>query len=206
MNRLYAVEGVYSLTGAMADHRLRLDSRLIAPFLAALAARLGVPGAGSAPAAGVPGVDPPLARRAGQGPAREPGKSLIVAGDRQPAAVHALVCALNTHLGNTGKTVSVLRDQGCGASERQLADLARVRDEGGLDTDARRSGRQSCLRCPGRSRLRVGAGEGPSLDRARARGRRNLREGGVAHPRARTTSNRGETPAPSAARSVSSSR
>ena len=30
MNRLYAVEGVYSLTGAMADHRLRLESRQIA--------------------------------------------------------------------------------------------------------------------------------------------------------------------------------
>ena len=43
MNRLYAVEGVYSLTGAMADHRLRLQSRQIAPFLAALAARLAPP-------------------------------------------------------------------------------------------------------------------------------------------------------------------
>jgi iron complex transport system permease protein len=45
MNRLYAVEGVYSLTGAMADHRLRLESRQIAPFLAALA--LDVPASGS---------------------------------------------------------------------------------------------------------------------------------------------------------------
>src|SRR4029450_9370876 len=45
MNRLYAVEGVYSLTGAMADHRLRLESRQIAPFLAALASRLSAPGA-----------------------------------------------------------------------------------------------------------------------------------------------------------------
>ena len=48
MNRLYAVEGVYSLTGAMADHRLRLESRQIAPFLAALAARLVPPAAGAA--------------------------------------------------------------------------------------------------------------------------------------------------------------
>ncbi|HVJ25951.1 MAG TPA: TAT-variant-translocated molybdopterin oxidoreductase, partial [Vicinamibacterales bacterium] len=56
MNRLYAVEGVYSLTGAMADHRLRLESRHIAAFLSALAARLG--GAANAPAAAVPGVDP----------------------------------------------------------------------------------------------------------------------------------------------------
>src|SRR3970040_1541242 len=59
MNRLYAVEGVYSLTGAMADHRLRLESRQIAPFLAALAARLAPPasGAASLAGAGVPGVD-----------------------------------------------------------------------------------------------------------------------------------------------------
>src|SRR5204863_8699990 len=38
MNRLYAVEGVYSLTGAMADHRLRLPSRHVGSFVAALAA------------------------------------------------------------------------------------------------------------------------------------------------------------------------
>src|SRR4029078_650647 len=37
MNRLYAVEGVYSLTGAMADHRLRLESGQIGPLIAALA-------------------------------------------------------------------------------------------------------------------------------------------------------------------------
>jgi molybdopterin-containing oxidoreductase family iron-sulfur binding subunit len=34
------------------------------------------------------------------------GKGLIVAGERQPPAVHAAVCALNTYLGNTGQTVS----------------------------------------------------------------------------------------------------
>ena len=43
MNRLYVVEGVFSLTGAMADHRLRLESRQIAAFLAALAARIASP-------------------------------------------------------------------------------------------------------------------------------------------------------------------
>src|SRR5499426_3266349 len=34
------------------------------------------------------------------------GRGLIVAGERQPAGVHAAVFALNAHLGNTGKTVS----------------------------------------------------------------------------------------------------
>ena len=106
MNRLYAVEGVYSLTGAMADHRLRLESRQIAPFLAALAARLAAPGAASVSGAGVPGVDPRWVDAVAKDLLANRGKSLIVAGDRQPPAVHAAVCALNSHLGNTGKTVS----------------------------------------------------------------------------------------------------
>ncbi len=101
MNRLYVVEGVFSLTGATADHRLRLESRQIAPFLSALAARL----AGSAGAA-VPGVDPRWIDALAKDLLANRGKGLIVAGDRQPAAVHAAVCALNESLGNTGKTVS----------------------------------------------------------------------------------------------------
>jgi len=117
MNRLYAVEGVYSLTGAMADHRLRLESRQIAPFLAALAARLAGPeqgrGAGSrstssgqAASPSGAGVDPRWIDALAKDLLANRGKGLIVAGERQPAAVHAAVCALNTYLGNTGRTVS----------------------------------------------------------------------------------------------------
>jgi MoCo/4Fe-4S cofactor protein with predicted Tat translocation signal len=108
MNRLYAVEGVYSLTGAMADHRLRLRSGQIAPFLAALAARLAPAkgGGASLAGAGVAGVDPRWIDAVAKDLLANRGKSLIVAGERQPAAVHAAVCALNTVLGNTGKTVS----------------------------------------------------------------------------------------------------
>lgn len=103
MNRLYAVEAVYSLTGAMADHRLRLESRQIAPFVAALAARLGATGAAGA---AVPGIDSRWLDAVAKDLLANRGKGLIVAGERQPAAVHAAVCALNTALGNTGKTVS----------------------------------------------------------------------------------------------------
>jgi MoCo/4Fe-4S cofactor protein with predicted Tat translocation signal len=106
MNRLYAVEGVYSLTGAMADHRLRLQSRQIAPFVAALAARLGAPSAEAPAGAGVPGVDARWIDAVAKDLLANRGAGLIVAGDRQPPAVHAAVCALNTFLGNTGKTVS----------------------------------------------------------------------------------------------------
>ncbi len=108
MNRLYAVEGVYSLTGAMADHRLRLESRQIAPFLAALAARLAPSEAGAAGLAGpgVPNVDSRWIDALAKDLLAHRGKGLIVAGERQPAAVHAAVCALNTYLGNAGTTVS----------------------------------------------------------------------------------------------------
>jgi len=106
MNRLYAVEGVYSLTGAMADHRLRLQSRQIAPFLAALAARIAPSTAGSLAGTGVPGVDARWIDTLAKDLLANRGTGLIVAGERQPAAVHAAVCALNTHLGNTGQTVS----------------------------------------------------------------------------------------------------
>ncbi|HEX4568318.1 MAG TPA: TAT-variant-translocated molybdopterin oxidoreductase [Vicinamibacterales bacterium] len=103
MNRLYAIEGVYTLTGAMADHRLRLESRQIPSFVAALAARLGASAPGQAD---VPGVDRKWIDAVARDLLANRGKSLIVAGDRQPPAVHAAVCALNSHLGNTGKTVT----------------------------------------------------------------------------------------------------
>jgi molybdopterin-containing oxidoreductase family iron-sulfur binding subunit len=107
MNRLYAVEGVYSLTGAMADHRLRLESRLVAPFLAALVAKVAPSLAGAAGLTGVsvPGVDPRWIEVLAADLLAHRGKGLIVAGERQPAPVHAAVCALNTYLGNTGQTV-----------------------------------------------------------------------------------------------------
>jgi MoCo/4Fe-4S cofactor protein with predicted Tat translocation signal len=106
MNRLYAVEGVYSLTGAMADHRLRLESRQIAAFVTSLAARLGATGASSQAAADVSGMDPRWIDAVAKDLLANRGKALIIAGERQPAGVHAAVCALNAYLGNTGTTVT----------------------------------------------------------------------------------------------------
>jgi molybdopterin-containing oxidoreductase family iron-sulfur binding subunit len=140
MNRLYAVEGVYSLTGAMADHRLRLESRLIAPFLAALAARLA-PAGGAAPstssgqAASVPGVDPRWIDALAKDLLANRGKGLIVAGERQPAAVHAAVCALNTSLGNTGKTVTYYEPKDAALpSVSSLASLVTAMKSGAIKT------------------------------------------------------------------------
>ena len=137
MNRLYAVEGVYSLTGAMADHRLRLESRQIAPFLAALAARLAPAAAGAAGQARaiVAGVDPRWIDALAKDLLANRGKSLIVAGERQPAAVHAAVCALNTSLDNTGKTVSYYETKDAALpSMSSLASLVSAMNGGRVQT------------------------------------------------------------------------
>jgi molybdopterin-containing oxidoreductase family iron-sulfur binding subunit len=136
MNRLYAVEGVYSLTGAMADHRLRLESRQIAPFLAALAARLALPEAAAAiQAPPVPNVDARWIDALAKDLLANRGTGLIVAGARQPAAVHAAVCALNTYLGNTGKTVTYFETKDAVLpSVSSLASLVSAMNGGAVQT------------------------------------------------------------------------
>ncbi|MEW6051543.1 MAG: TAT-variant-translocated molybdopterin oxidoreductase [Candidatus Zixiibacteriota bacterium] len=110
MNRLYVVESSYSVTGGMADHRLRLQSQLIGQFTLALAHELASHGlrlefldGGYA----VPSwLDTKWVTAAAKDLLRNQGKSLLLAGRRQPPAVHALVAAVNAVLGNVGTTVT----------------------------------------------------------------------------------------------------
>jgi molybdopterin-containing oxidoreductase family iron-sulfur binding subunit len=74
MNRLYVAESQFSLTGAMADHRFRMRAGEIEGFARELAAGRGA-------------VAKDLAAHK--------GRSLVLAGRRQPAAVHALAHWLN---------------------------------------------------------------------------------------------------------------
>ncbi|WP_373047316.1 4Fe-4S dicluster domain-containing protein [Vulgatibacter sp.] len=112
MNRLYVVEPAVSITGAVADHRLRARPSEVPLVLAAVAAAV-VEGAPAAPEA--------LRRIVGALPAALPhrawaeavardllahrGESLVIAGAAQPAAVHVLIHALNDLLGNVGATI-----------------------------------------------------------------------------------------------------
>ncbi|HVQ27626.1 MAG TPA: hypothetical protein VMV01_20715, partial [Planctomycetota bacterium] len=107
MNRLWAVEAVFSITGANADHRLRLPARLIPAFVAALAAELKKGGLAidAAAAPEVPGLDAAWLHALAEDLLANKGTSVIVAGPRQPAAVHAAVVALNAALGNVPATV-----------------------------------------------------------------------------------------------------
>ena len=99
-SRLYAVESSPTSTGTVADHRLALKPSQVAAFAAALAARVGAGGSGSAPE----GAEEILSAAAEDLQAHQ-GRGLVVAGDGQPAAVHALALAINQALGNTGTTV-----------------------------------------------------------------------------------------------------
>ncbi|HKS97772.1 MAG TPA: TAT-variant-translocated molybdopterin oxidoreductase, partial [Terriglobia bacterium] len=103
MNRLYVAESMVSSTGAMADHRLRLRSSDVETLARAVAAGLGVKGV--APAGALPGVPagwiPALVRDL----QAHRGASLVIAGEYQPPAVHALAHAINEALGNAGQTV-----------------------------------------------------------------------------------------------------
>ncbi|MFI5057749.1 MAG: TAT-variant-translocated molybdopterin oxidoreductase [Candidatus Acidiferrales bacterium] len=100
MNRLYVVEPTPSVTGATADHRLPLRASDVAIFARALAGKLGLGGSAPLlPAAGkwLDAVAIDLQKH--------PRASLVVAGEQQPAEVHALAHAINAALGNVGTTL-----------------------------------------------------------------------------------------------------
>jgi len=107
MNRLYAIESMPTSTGASADHRLSARPSQIAGLAGQLASALGLAGeAGGSVAA--PGFSPAVAKwiaAVAKDLQAHRGRSLIVAGEAQPPAVHALAHAMNQALGNVGKTV-----------------------------------------------------------------------------------------------------
>jgi molybdopterin-containing oxidoreductase family iron-sulfur binding subunit len=107
MNRLYAIESTPTLTGAKADHRLPLRASEIAAAAQALAGAgpSTTPGAGGAAAFGNAAAQKFIAAAAKDLQAHR-GRSLVVAGDYQPATVHQLARQMNEALGNAGATVT----------------------------------------------------------------------------------------------------
>ncbi|MEX1139026.1 MAG: TAT-variant-translocated molybdopterin oxidoreductase [Bacteroidota bacterium] len=101
MNRLYAVECSPSNVGAVADHRLAVNSREVETLARMIARTVGI---------AVGGPDLPQHKQwielLGQDLLGNRGSSALIAGPYQSANVHALVHAINQHLGNAGKTVT----------------------------------------------------------------------------------------------------
>src|SRR5579884_1972256 len=115
MNRLYVVESTPTITGAMADHREPVRASEVEGFARALASRLGV--AGVTGTAAVPWLEALVADLNANR-----GRCVIVAGDHQPPAVHALAHAMNAALGAVGNTV-VYTEPVVGEAVDQMASL-----------------------------------------------------------------------------------
>src|SRR5689334_6953674 len=104
MNRLYVAESSPSTTGAKADHRLVLRPSEVDSVARALAAKVGVAvSAGDLGGEWGKWVDAVAADLN-----EHKGKCLVVPGEFQSPAVHALAHAINGALGNVGQTVSYI--------------------------------------------------------------------------------------------------
>ncbi len=140
MNRLYAVEGLMTLTGANADHRLRMAPSGVAAVAARLAWEI-------LRQKGRNDLSGELQRLAEPARANEKwivecakdllksenaGKVLVVAGSRQPLAVHVMALAINAVLGSVGKTV--LLHESPEAREGTIADLTQALGAGQVKT------------------------------------------------------------------------
>ena len=122
MSRLYVVETAPTPTGAIADERMALKPSELEAFARAVAAAVGVAGVDSPPAQGRQG---PWLDALTRELKANPGASLVLAGDEQPAWLHALAHAMNQALGNVGKTV-VYTEPVEAAPQNQLAALSEL--------------------------------------------------------------------------------
>ena len=149
MSRVYVVETAYSGLGSKADHRMALAPSRIGAFVVELAREI----ARQKPGAIDPGIRSALDQAsvpAGDDINKEfvaalaedllasdhLGKSILVAGASQPAAVHALVHALNGALGNIGNTVEYwgVDDDLASSSSRSIETLSRMMTAGQVET------------------------------------------------------------------------
>jgi MoCo/4Fe-4S cofactor protein with predicted Tat translocation signal len=103
MNRLYVAESSISLTGASADHRMAVRAAEVEGIARELAAAVGLGvEKGALPASTL--AKNVIAAMIKDAQAR-PTKTLVMAGESQPAFVHALAHAINAKLGSLGAAV-----------------------------------------------------------------------------------------------------
>ncbi|MFZ3340103.1 MAG: TAT-variant-translocated molybdopterin oxidoreductase [Terriglobales bacterium] len=99
MSRLYVIESTPSSTGVKADHRIPTKASNFDQVVRFLASCLGINGlnAGTWTGSDLGHVAADLAAHK--------GSSIVIVGDHQPPAIHAIGHLVNAALGNVGKTV-----------------------------------------------------------------------------------------------------
>ncbi|HZZ59081.1 MAG TPA: TAT-variant-translocated molybdopterin oxidoreductase [Opitutaceae bacterium] len=121
MSRLYMAESGFTLTGSMADHRLRVATSHMLAFAAALASKITGDATFDRLAQGLD-LNPQWIEECAADLSAHKGECLVVAGCHLPAAVHAIAHAINAALGNLGSTVDFV--ELTEPAPASLADLA----------------------------------------------------------------------------------
>jgi molybdopterin-containing oxidoreductase family iron-sulfur binding subunit len=138
MNRLYVAESTLSITGTMADNRLRLKPSEVQGF--AMAVLMQLPGFERLqPAVNsmvLPVQQTKWAAAIAKDLVENAGRALVVVGPSQPPLVHALACVMNDALRAPGATLSyhepLLHDNLLGT--RALETLTTEMERGEVDT------------------------------------------------------------------------
>lgn len=115
MNRLYVAESGFSLTGSMADHRLRLASNHMLALAAALAGKVLNTSVFESLTKGLD-INPAWVEQCAADLVAHKGESLVVAGAHQPVQVHVLAYAINAGLGALGQTIDFVAFEPSSAS------------------------------------------------------------------------------------------
>jgi molybdopterin-containing oxidoreductase family iron-sulfur binding subunit len=97
MSRLYAIESLFTLTGASADHRLRIPASQVIKTAAEILGQI-TGGANASTVWAAECAKDLIANR---------GNVLVVAGQRQPIEAHLLAHAINKALDSIGNTISL---------------------------------------------------------------------------------------------------
>jgi MoCo/4Fe-4S cofactor protein with predicted Tat translocation signal len=120
LNRLYAIESTPTTTGLKAEHRLGLRASEIPAFTAALANAVGVSGV-AAPGYAWTDEQTRFLTALAKDLKQSGGRSAVIPGLYQDTSVTALAAAINSALGNTGKTVLVSAESTIPMASDQLA-------------------------------------------------------------------------------------
>ncbi len=130
ITRLYCVESRLSLTGMNADERIAVKPSQVQAIAAMVADRLGaVPGCATAADAKLDEQSTKVVDALLKDLKEAGTRALVVAGPTQPAAVHAIACAINQKLGGAGTTVTYIPAP---AAAPGIAEFAR--DAASIDT------------------------------------------------------------------------
>lgn len=106
-SRLYVAEANYSVTGSMADHRLRVKPSQVEGVLSAIAGLLSdVSGLSQFNTYSNEFSQKDWVKRAASDLKAHAGSSLLALGANHSADAHAVAAAINIALGNQGKTIS----------------------------------------------------------------------------------------------------